>query len=194
MNDKISESTLLNSSSPGLNRLLAHNDLVFAAGLAVVLATLIIPLPTFILDILLACSIAVAIATLVTVLAAKESIEFSAFPSLLLFVTLFRLSLNVASTRLILLDGNAGKIIETFGQFVVGGNLIIGLIIFLILVIIQFVVITKGSERISEVAARFNLDAMPGKQMAVDADLAAGIIGEKEASSRREKIVRESVF
>jgi len=194
MSEKISESLLLNSSSPGLNRLLAHNDLVFAAGLAVVLATLIIPLPTFLLDILLACSIAVAIATLVTVLAAQESIEFSAFPSLLLFVTLFRLSLNVASTRLILLNASAGKIIETFGQFVVGGSLVIGLVVFLIIIIIQFVVITKGAERISEVAARFNLDAMPGKQMAIDADLAAGMIAEEEASKRREKIVRESEF
>jgi len=177
-----------------LGRLLAHNDVVFAVGLAVVLATLLIPMPTFLLDLLLSCSIAVAIATLVIVLSAKESIELSTFPSLLLFVTLFRLSLNVASTRLILLQGDAGQIIRTFGHFVVGGNFIIGLVVFLILVVIQFVVITKGAERISEVAARFNLDAMPGKQMAIDADLNSGLIGEEEARARRQKIVRESEF
>jgi flagellar biosynthesis protein FlhA len=185
---------LLGGKSSHIGRLLAHNDLIFAAGLAMILATLLIPLPTFLLDLLLSCSIGVSLATLVIVLAANESIEFSTFPSLLLFMTLFRLSLNVASTRLILLQGNAGQIIETFGQFVVGGNMVIGLVIFLILVIIQFVVITKGSERISEVAARFNLDAMPGKQMAIDADLNAGLIGEEQARDRREKIVKESEF
>ncbi|MCK4625102.1 MAG: FHIPEP family type III secretion protein, partial [Phycisphaerae bacterium] len=173
---------------------MAHSDVIFAIGVAVVLATLLIPMPTFILDMLLSCSIAVALATLVVVLSARESIELSTFPSLLLFVTLFRLSLNVASTRLILLQGDAGAIIRTFGDLVVGGSLVIGLVIFLILVVIQFVVITKGSERISEVAARFNLDAMPGKQMAIDADLNAGLIGEEEARKRREKIVRESEF
>ncbi len=177
-----------------LNRLMAHSDVIFAIGVAVVLATLLIPMPTFMLDILLSCSIAVALATLVVVLSARESIELSTFPSLLLFVTLFRLSLNVASTRLILLQGDAGAIIRTFGDMVVGGSLVIGLVVFLILVVIQFVVITKGSERISEVAARFNLDAMPGKQMAIDADLNAGLIGEEDARQRREKIVRESEF
>ncbi|MFW6061377.1 MAG: flagellar biosynthesis protein FlhA [Planctomycetota bacterium] len=185
-----------NDSAPsaGVTRLLRHNDIVFALGVAMVLVTMLIPLPTFILDLLLTVSIAVALATLVIVLGANESLELSTFPSLLLFVTLFRLSLNVASTRLILLNGDAGKIIYTFGQFVAGGNLVIGMVVFLILVIIQFVVITKGSERISEVAARFNLDAMPGKQMAIDADLNAGIIGEHEAKERREKIVKESEF
>ena len=187
-------SSLLDSPPKGLNRLLANNDVVFALGLGVVLATLLIPLPTIALDGLLSCSIAIALATMVVVLSARESIEFSAFPSLLLFVTLFRLSLNVASTRLILLQGDAGRIIETFGQFVVGGNMVIGLVIFLILVVIQFVVITKGAERISEVAARFHLDAMPGKQMAVDADLNAGLIGEDQARQRRQKIVHESEF
>jgi flagellar biosynthesis protein FlhA len=185
----------------GLKGLLAHNDILFAAGLAMVLATLLIPIPTFMLDVLLAASIAVAIGTMVVVLATREPIELSTFPSLLLFVTLFRLSLNVASTRLILTQADAGKIIHTFGNFVAGGNMVsgqmsltIGLVVFLILVIIQFVVITKGAERISEVAARFNLDAMPGKQMAIDADLNAGLIGEEEARNRREKIVRESEF
>ncbi len=182
------------SSHPGFQRLLRHNDALLALGVAAVLTTLLIPLPTYLLDMLLSVSIAVALATLVVVLSTRESIEFSTFPSLLLLVTLFRLSLNVASTRLILLHGDAGKIIQTFGHFVVGGNIVIGLVVFLILVIIQFVVITKGAERISEVAARFNLDAMPGKQMAIDADLNAGIIGEREAKERREKIVAESEF
>ncbi|HDY65607.1 MAG TPA: flagellar biosynthesis protein FlhA [Phycisphaerae bacterium] len=186
---------LLTGPSPkGIRWLLANNDFIFALGLGVVLATLLIPLPTAILDILLSCSIAIALATIVVVLSVRESIEFSAFPSLLLFVTLFRLSLNVASTRLILLQADAGRIIETFGEFVVGGNMVIGLVIFLILVVIQFVVITKGSERISEVSARFHLDAMPGKQMAIDADLSSGLIGEDQARDRREKIVQESEF
>ena len=186
--------SLMDSPSGGLGWLLAHNELIFALGMGVVLATLLIPLPTILLDMLLSCSIAIALATMLVVLSARESIEFSAFPSLLLFVTLFRLSLNVASTRLILLHGYAGKIIEMFGEFVVGGNIIIGLVIFLILVVIQFVVITKGAERVSEVAARFHLDAMPGKQMAIDADLNSGLIGEDEARERRQKIVRESEF
>ncbi|KPK86779.1 MAG: hypothetical protein AMJ81_00430 [Phycisphaerae bacterium SM23_33] len=182
------------SRSVGLNRLIANNDIAFAIGLAVVLATLLVPLPTYVLDMLLACSIAVALATMVIVLSARESIEIPAFPSLLLLVTLFRLSLNVASTRLILLQANAGDIINTFGQIVVGNVLTVGLVIFLILVVIQYIVITKGAERISEVAARFNLDAMPGKQMSIDADLNAGLIGEEEARQRRQKIVRESEF
>ena len=192
--DKALDSPLLGAASPGLRRLLAHNDILFALGLATVLATLVIPLPTALLDMLLGCSIAIAIATMVIVLSARESLELSTFPSLLLLVTLFRLSLNVASTRLILSQANAGNIIQTFGMLVAGGSLIIGLVVFLILVIIQFVVITKGAERISEVAARFNLDAMPGKQMAIDADLNAGLIGEEDARSRREKIVQESEF
>jgi len=183
------------AKDPGpLGRLLAHNDALFAFGLAMVLATLLIPLPTFLLDLLLACSIALAVGTMIVVLSTRESVELSTFPSLLLFLTLFRLSLNVASTRLILMQGDAGRIIQTFGQFVAGGSLTIGLVVFLILVVIQFIVITKGAERISEVAARFNLDAMPGKQMSIDADLNAGLIHEEEAKARREKIVRESEF
>ena len=144
-----SGSLLEGSNSSGLGWFLAHNDIIFAIGLMVVLTTLLIPLPTFMLDILLSCSIAIALATLLVVLATKESIELSSFPSLLLFVTLFRLSMNVASTRLILTQADAGDIIATFGNLVAQGNLIIGLVVFLILVIIQFVVITKGSERIS---------------------------------------------
>jgi flagellar biosynthesis protein FlhA len=163
-------------------------------GLVTILATLLIPLPTPLLDMLLACSISLAVAVLIITLSAREALELSTFPSLLLFVTLFRLSLNVASTRLILLQADAGKIIETFGGFVAGGSFVVGLVIFLILVVIQFVVITKGAERISEVSARFTLDAMPGKQMAIDADLNAGVITEAQANERRAKIVKESEF
>jgi len=172
----------------------SYSNVVLVAGLVAVLATLIIPLPTPVLDMLLACSISLSVAVLVVTLSSKEALELSTFPSLLLFVTLFRLSLNVASTRLILLQGNAGKIIQTFGGFVAGGSFVVGLVIFLILVVIQFIVITKGAERISEVSARFTLDAMPGKQMAIDADLNAGLITETQANERRAKIVKESEF
>jgi len=172
----------------------SYTSFVLVGGLITILATLIIPLPTVILDILLACSVSLAVAVLIITLSSTEALELSTFPALLLFVTLFRLSLNVASTRLILLQADAGKIIETFGDFVAGGSFIVGLVIFLILVVIQFIVITKGAERISEVTARFTLDAMPGKQMAIDADLNAGTITEQEANTRRSKIVKESEF
>ncbi len=173
---------------------MSHSNIILAVGLVTVLATLLIRLPTPVLDVLLACSISLAVAVLIITLTSKEALELSTFPSLLLFVTLFRLSLNVASTRLILLQGNAGEIIQTFGDFVAGGSFVVGVVIFLILVVIQFIVITKGAERISEVAARFTLDAMPGKQMAIDADLNAGIITETQANERRAKIVKESEF
>lgn len=183
------------SSLNGLVASIASNsNFLFAAMLVAILATLLIPLPTFLLDVGLACSISLAVAVLIIVLSSSEPLELSTFPSLLLMTTLFRLSLNVASTRLILMQGDAGSIIQTFGGFVAGGNLIVGLVMFLILVIIQFVVITKGAGRISEVSARFVLDAMPGKQMAIDADLNAGIITDKEAKSRRDAIVKESEF
>jgi flagellar biosynthesis protein FlhA len=174
--------------------LASYSNIILVVGLVTVLATLIIPLPTLIMDMLLACSVSLAMAVLIITLSSKEALELSTFPSLLLFVTLFRLSLNVASTRLILLQGDAGKIIQTFGGFVAGGSFVVGLVMFLILVVIQFIVITKGAERISEVSARFTLDAMPGKQMAIDADLNAGIITETQANERRGKIVKESEF
>jgi flagellar biosynthesis protein FlhA len=174
--------------------LAGHSNIIMALGLVAVLATLMIPLPTPLLDLFLACSISLSVAVLIVTLSSRESLELSTFPSLLLFVTLFRLSLNVASTRLILLQGDAGRIIQTFGHFVAGGSLVVGLVIFLILVVIQFIVITKGAERISEVSARFTLDAMPGKQMAIDADLNAGVITESQANERRAKIVKESEF
>jgi flagellar biosynthesis protein FlhA len=175
-------------------QVMPHSNLILAGGLVTILATLIVPLPTQLLDLLIACSLSLAIAILIITLSAKESLELSTFPSLLLFTTLFRVSLNVASTRLILLQADAGKIIQTFGEFVTGGSFVVGVVIFLILVIIQFIVITKGAERISEVAARFTLDAMPGKQMAIDADLNAGMITEQQANERRLKIVKESEF
>jgi flagellar biosynthesis protein FlhA len=173
---------------------MSHSNIILAVGMVTILATLLVPLPTVILDILLACSISLAVSVLIITLSSKEALELSTFPSLLLFGTLFRLSLNVASTRLILLQGDAGNIIKAFGGFVAGGSLVVGLVIFLILVVIQFIVITKGAERISEVSARFTLDAMPGKQMAIDADLNAGIITEAQANERRAKIVKESEF
>jgi len=172
----------------------SHSNVVFAVGLVIVLATLLIRMPTPLLDMLLACSISLAVAVLIITISSQEPLELSAFPSLLLLVTLFRLSLNVASTRLILTQGDAGKIIQTFGDFVAGGSFVVGLVIFVILFIIQFIVVTKGAERISEVSARFTLDAMPGKQMAVDADLNAGAITEAQANERRGKIVKESEF
>jgi len=172
----------------------SRSSIFLSIGIVMVLATLLIRMPTPILDMLLAASLSLSVAILIITMFSKEALELSTFPSLLLFVTLFRLSLNVSSTRLILLQGNAGKIIETFGQFVAGGSFVVGLVIFLILFVIQFIVVTKGAERISEVSARFTLDAMPGKQMAIDADLNAGAITEAQANERRAKIVKESEF
>ncbi len=164
-----------------------------------ILALMVVPLPAFILDIFLAANITIALAILLVGLYTTQPLDFSVFPSILLVTTLFRLSLNIASTRLILLHGNegveaAGSVIKAFGQFVVGGNYVVGAVIFLILVIINFVVITKGAGRVAEVAARFTLDAMPGKQMAIDADLSSGMITEKEARIRRSKVSREADF
>ena len=155
---------------------------------------LIIPLPTWLLSVFLIINISLALLVLLTAMNMKEPLQFSIFPSLLLLLTLFRLGLNVSTTRAILTNGDAGGVVETFGSFVVGGNIIVGLVVFLILVIINFIVITKGSERVSEVAARFTLDAMPGKQMSIDADLNAGMISEQEARERRENVSREADF
>jgi flagellar biosynthesis protein FlhA len=171
-----------------------NSNITLVIGLVVILATLLVRMPTPILDMLLAVSISLSIAVLIITISSKEALELSTFPSLLLIVTLFRLSLNVASTRLILLQGDAGQIIETFGKFVAGGSFVVGFVIFIILFIIQFIVVTKGAERISEVSARFTLDAMPGKQMAIDADLNAGAITEAQANERRGKIIKESEF
>ncbi len=159
-----------------------------------VLLVMVVPLPTFAMDLLLATNIAISLAVLLTAFYAQRPLEFAIFPGLLLVTTLFRLSLNVASTRLILGQGEAGALIMAFGNFVVAGNYVVGAIIFIVLVIINFVVITKGSGRIAEVGARFTLDAMPGKQMAIDADLNAGIIDEVEAKQRRSDVSREADF
>ena len=176
-------------SSFGLNA-----DIMLAVGVVGIIAVLVIPIPPGLLDFLLAFNIAFSLVVLLATLWITAPLELSVFPGMLLIVTLFRLSLNVASTRLILADGYAGDVINSFGGFVVRGNYVVGFIIFLILVIIQFVVITKGAGRISEVAARFTLDAMPGKQMAIDADLNAGLIGDDEARKRRQTIGREADF
>lgn len=173
---------------------LQRSELWLSATFLAMLVVLIIPLPTFLLDMFLACNIAAAILLLLVTLGAKRPLDIASFPSLLLLLTLFRLSLNVATTRLILLDANAGKIVLTFGDFVVGGNLVVGMVIFLILVTIQFIVITKGATRISEVNARFTLDAMPGKQMAIDAELNSGAIDEVEARQRRKGLTQEAEF
>lgn len=160
-----------------------------------IIAFIIIPLPTFFLDFMFLISISVSLIILLTTMFIKGPLEFSIFPSLLLITTLLRLALNISSTRLILGNqGQAGKVIETIGTFVLGGNAIVGFIVFIIIFIVQFIVITKGTERIAEVAARFTLDAMPGKQMAIDADLSSGIINEQDAKERRKTIQRESEF
>ncbi len=182
-----------------LKELLGRSDLMAAFGLVSILMIMIIPLPSIILDLFLSLNITIALLILIISLYTVKAIDFSIFPSILLTTTLFRLSLNVASTRLILLHGDegpgaAGSVIQSFGQFVVGGNYVVGIVIFAILVLINFMVITKGAGRVAEVAARFTLDAMPGKQMAIDADLNAGLINEDEARKRREEISKESGF
>ncbi|ARP42225.1 MULTISPECIES: flagellar biosynthesis protein FlhA [Geobacillus] len=169
-------------------------DLSVLLMVVLIVAMLVIPLPTWLLSILIIINISLALLVLLTAMNTKEPLEFSIFPSLLLVLTLFRLGLNVSTTRAILSKGEAGGVVETFGTFVVGGDVVVGFVVFLILIIIQFIVITKGAERVSEVAARFTLDAMPGKQMSIDADLNAGMISEQEARQRREKIAREADF
>lgn len=180
--------------SDNLRLLLRHGDLWLITGLFGTVLLLILPIVPSFLDALLAMSIALSLLTLLVILYVRQPSDFSSFPTLLLFLTLFRLSLNVASTRLILLDGYAGHIIEAFGNFVVRGNYVVGMVVFLILVLINFIVITKGAGRIAEVAARFTLDAMPGKQMAIDAELNAGIINETEARTRRRSVEQEADF
>ncbi|MEN6591605.1 MAG: FHIPEP family type III secretion protein, partial [Fervidobacterium sp.] len=157
---------------------------------------MIIPIPNFLLDFFQLLNISLSLILLFSTMYITTALELASFPTILLIITIFRLSLNVASTRAILLQGPnfGGKVIQVFGNFVVGGNYVVGIVIFIILVIIQFIVITRGSERISEVAARFTLDAMPGKQMSVDADLNAGLINESEARHKRDQIRREADF
>ncbi len=182
-----------------LSFLTKNSDIYMSIGIISVLVIMIIPLPTWLLDILLSCNITFSVVLILISIYIVEALEISIFPSLLLFTTLFRLALNISSTRLILLNGDqgtaaAGQVIKAFGTFVVGGNYVVGVVVFAILVIINLIVITKGSGRIAEVAARFTLDAMPGKQMSIDADLNNGIIDEEEAKLKRVKLEKEADF
>src|SRR5215470_4720568 len=182
-----------------LSMLKANTDVCIAVGIIGILLVMILPLPAPVLDLLLAMNLALSLVTLLVALYTLEPLEFAIFPSLLLFLTLFRLALNISSTRLILLHGNqgpdaAGAVIKAFGNFVIGGNFVVGVIVFSILIVINFVVITKGAGRIAEVAARFTLDAMPGKQKAIDADLNSGLINEEEAKRRRREVAEEADF
>ncbi|MEK9197789.1 flagellar biosynthesis protein FlhA [Ureibacillus sp. 179-F W5.1 NHS] len=169
-------------------------DLGVLAAVIMIVAMLIIPLPTWLLSFLIIINITLSLLVLLVTMNMKEALDFAIFPSIILLLTLFRLGLSISTTRAILANGDAGDVVETFGEFVTGGNVLVGLVIFMLLVIINFIVITKGSERVAEVAARFTLDAMPGKQMSIDADLNAGMISEKEARERREKVSKESDF
>jgi flagellar biosynthesis protein FlhA len=185
------------SSPPSVSRRATH--LLAPAAIMAVVALMIVPLPPFLLDLLLSIDIGLAVVLLLTAIYVKQPVEFSVFPSLLLLLTLLRLSLNVAATRLVLLHGAdgvgaAGHVIMSFGQFVVGGNFVVGIVVFVVLIVIQFIVINHGAVRISEVTARFTLDAMPGRQMAIDADLNAGVINDQEARTRRERVRREADF
>ena len=176
------------------NLIQRYSDVLIAVAIVMIVIMMIIPLPTILLDILICLNITIALLVIMSAIYNVEALDLSVFPSLLLITTLFRLALNISSTRLILLDGFAGEVITAFGNFVVGGNAVVGFIVFVILVVVNFIVITKGSERVAEVSARFTLDAMPGKQMAIDADLNQGAITDAEAKRRREKVQRESDF
>ncbi len=186
----------MNNAVPTLfyERLVKRGDLLFSIGVLSLVFILVLPLPPVFIDILLSLSIALAVLIILTISYIKEPTEFFIFPTVLLFVTLFRLGLNVATTRAILGGGDAGHLISAFGQFVLQGNLVVGLVVFIILTIINFVVVTKGAGRVAEVSARFTLDAMPGKQMSIDADLNSGLITENEARARRKSIERDASF
>jgi type III secretion protein V len=169
-----------------------YSDLILAFLIVIILAMLIVPVPPFILDILMVINISISVILLILAIYIPNALHLASFPSLLLVTTLFRLGLNVSTTRLILLEAHAGEVVKAFGNFVVQGNLVVGIVMFLVLTIINFLVITKGAERVSEVAARFTLDAMPGKQMSIDADLRAGAFDMDEARRRRNDLSRES--
>ena len=182
------------TTKPQIGSWIQQSETLLSFGMLVGLIVMLVPLPQWLLDVLIAANLAATTLLLLVTLSARRALELTVFPSLLLLLTLYRLSLNVATTRLILMEGDAGHIVTAFGNYVVGGQLVVGLVIFLILVIIQFMVITKGAGRIAEVAARFTLDAMPGKQMAIDAELNAGSINDKEARRRRDELSRETEF
>jgi flagellar biosynthesis protein FlhA len=178
----------------GLRRMLRHSDMLAAVGVVLVVTMLVVPLPSALLSLLITLNIATALMVVAATMYLGKALDFAAFPSLLLLTTMFRLAINVSVTRLILTTGNAGGVVKSFGEFVVGGNVVVGLVIFLILVVIQFVVVTNGAGRVAEVGARFTLDAMPGKQMAIDADLNAGLITDEQARARRKEIASEADF
>ncbi|KAA3648382.1 MAG: flagellar biosynthesis protein FlhA [Chloroflexi bacterium] len=182
------------TSAIGLRKLFSSQDAVMALAVVVILGMMLVPLPPFGIDLLVAFNLAIALAVMLITMYVRRAMDFAAFPTVLLLITLFRLGINVASSRLILLNGNAGKVIDTFGNLIVGGNYIVGVVVFLILMVIQWVVINSGAGRVAEVGARFTLDAMPGKQLAIDADLNAGIIDEQEAKLRRREIQIEADF
>lgn len=171
-----------------------RQDIVFGAFLILIVAMLIIPLPHIMIDTLLAVNLTISLLLLLTSVYLKHVLDISTLPSIILVTAVFRVSLSVATTRLILGFGDAGHLITAFGNFVIGGNIVVGLVIFMIIAIVQFMVITKGAERISEVGARFTLDSMPGKQMAIDNDLRAGDITKEQAKERRETLQRKSTF
>ena len=175
-----------------LQSLTRRSDVALALLLVAIIAMMILPMPTLVMDMLIALNMSIAILLMMLGIYISHPLAISSFPSILLLTTLFRLSLGIATTRLILLEGDAGHIVQTFGEFVVGGNLVVGLVVFLIITIVQFIVITKGSERIAEVSARFSLDAMPGKQMSIDSDMRAGLITLADARHRRSNLEKES--
>jgi flagellar biosynthesis protein FlhA len=181
-------------NSPGVRRLLRHTDMLAAVSVVMVVTMLVVPLPSELLSLLITINIAGALTIVSATMYLGKALDFASFPSLLLLTTMFRLAINVSVTRLILTSGNAGSVVKSFGEFVVGGNVVVGLVIFLILVVIQFIVVTNGAGRVAEVGARFTLDAMPGKQMAIDADLNAGLITDQQARDRRKDIAREADF
>jgi len=181
-------------NSSFVRRLLRHSDLLAAVSVVLVVTMLVVPLPSQLLSLLITINIATALTVVAATMYLGKALDFSSFPSLLLLTTMFRLAINVSVTRLILTSGDAGSVVKAFGEFVVGGNVVVGLVIFLILVVIQFVVVTNGAGRVAEVGARFTLDAMPGKQMAIDADLNAGLISDQQARERRADIGREADF
>jgi flagellar biosynthesis protein FlhA len=181
-------------SSDGVKRLLRHTDMLAAVAVVMIVTMLVVPLPAALLDLLITVNISAALTIVAATMYLGKALDFSSFPSLLLLSTMFRLAINVSVTRLILTTGDAGSVVKSFGAFVVGGNVVVGLVIFLILIVIQFVVVTNGAGRVAEVGARFTLDAMPGKQMAIDADLNAGLITDDQARERRSEISREADF
>ena len=184
--------SVMEKASLGVRLLTRHNDITMVMLLVVVVALMIVPLPTPLVDTLIGVNMTLSFLMLMMAMYVKTALDFSSFPTMLLFTTLFRVGLNITTTRLILLQADAGEIIFTFGDFALGGNFVVGAVVFIILTIVQFLVIAKGAERVAEVGARFTLDAMPGKQMSIDADMRAGVIDMAEAQERRNRVQLES--